>query len=327
MENSKQPQKTTDLTSVVSAAIKLPGVKVDRNAFLRDQFKEVPLDDLKIILENGPVQAGYSQADLKRMASRIVKSRSAVSSSASFLAGLPGGIAMAATIPADILQFYAVALRMAQELAYLYGEEDMWCDGTVDAEKVQNQLILYCGVMLGAVGAAEAVRIMSSALAKQALKKLPQMALTKTFYYPVVKSVLKFFGVSVTKSTFAKGISKAIPIVGGVVSGGITLASMLPMGNRLLAALDHAHFNYDEDDLKNDFRVVQEICEKEKAESSQEPPKKDSEPIEVEFQSTPSQSSKDTVVKQLQDAAELHKAGILTDEEFAALKAKLISQL
>ena len=122
---------------------------------------------------------------------------------------------MAATIPADIIQFYSVALRMAQELVYLYGETDMWCEGTPDSDKVTNQLILYCGVMLGATGAAQTVRVMSSALAKQAIKTLPQKALMTTFYYPVVKAILKFFGVSVTKSTFAKGVSKVIPVVGG----------------------------------------------------------------------------------------------------------------
>ena len=64
----------------------------------------------------------------------------------------------------------------------------------LDNDKVTNQLILYCGVMLGASGAAQAVRVMSSALAKQILKKLPQKALTKTFYYPIIKSIAKAFG-------------------------------------------------------------------------------------------------------------------------------------
>ena len=37
----------------------------------------------------------------------------------SFAAGIPGGLAMAATIPADVAQFFGMALRLAQELAYL----------------------------------------------------------------------------------------------------------------------------------------------------------------------------------------------------------------
>jgi len=57
--------------------------------------------------------------------------------------------------------------------------------------------------------------------------------LTKTLYYPIVKKVLAIFGTKLTKSSFAKGISKVIPVVGGVVSGGLNLASMKPMANRL----------------------------------------------------------------------------------------------
>jgi hypothetical protein len=36
-----------------------------------------------------------------------------------------------------------------------------------------------------------------------------------------------------TKQTFAKGVSKAVPIVGGAVSGGITFATFRPMSAKL----------------------------------------------------------------------------------------------
>lgn len=60
---------------------------------------------------------------------------------------------MAATIPADILQFFGMALRLAQELSYLYGAQDLWKDGEIDDDKVRSQLIMYCGVMFGVSGA------------------------------------------------------------------------------------------------------------------------------------------------------------------------------
>jgi hypothetical protein len=104
---------------------------------------------------------------------------------------------------------------------------------------------------------------MSSALAKQILKKLPQKALTKTFYYPIVKGICKFFGVSMTKGLFAKGVSKAVPILGGVVSGGITFATLRPMGNRLADTLDDAHFSYTEEGFHEDWEDIVEISEEE----------------------------------------------------------------
>ena len=139
--NKKTEEKNSvDLTSVISTAIQVPGVKVNRDSFLREQFKNLSPNDLTRIIEIGPIEAGYSRNDLKKKANRIIKERTAISTSASFVAGLPGGLAMAATIPADMIQFYGVALRMAQELVYLYGEEDLWCDGTPDGDKVTNQL-------------------------------------------------------------------------------------------------------------------------------------------------------------------------------------------
>ena len=74
-----------------------------------------------MILEQGVIEAGCTKPELKDKSEKLIMMRTAESSGASLLAGLPGGIAMAATIPADVIQFYGVALRMAQELAYLYG--------------------------------------------------------------------------------------------------------------------------------------------------------------------------------------------------------------
>ncbi|MBR4961329.1 MAG: SHOCT domain-containing protein, partial [Clostridia bacterium] len=240
----------------------------------------------------------------------------------------PGGLAMAATIPADLLQFYGVALRVAQELVYLYGETDIWCDGTPDAEKVTNQLILYCGVMLGATGASQTVRLMSSALAKQALTKLPQKALTKTFYYPVIKAILKFFGVSVTKSTFAKGVSKVVPVVGGVVSGGITLASMLPMGNRLIKVLDKAHFDYTVEDIEEDIAVITDIYEEaEETENAEIEVEESVTHTETETLQDTSSDHKTSIVSQIQEAKQLLDSGIITEDEFSEIKKKLIAQL
>lgn len=319
----KENKKSLDLTNVISTAIQLPGVKVSRDAFLREQFKDSPRERIDLVVERGPVEAGCTREELKRKANKIIKERTAISTGASFAAGIPGGLAMAATIPADMLQFYGVALRMAQELVYLYGEVDIWCDGTPDPDRVTNQLVLYCGVMLGATGAAQTVRVMSSALAKQALKKLPQKALTKTFYYPVVKSILKFFGVSVTKNTFAKGVSKIIPVIGGVVSGGITLASMLPMGNRLLNTLDKAHFEYTMTDFETDMAEISEVCAQENAEETFV----ECESVELQKDTATNNIGSEDMFEKIQKAKQLFDSGIITEEEFVEIKTKLISQM
>jgi hypothetical protein len=57
--------------------------------------------------------------------------------------------------------------------------------------------------------------------------------LTKTTWYPILKSVLRAVGVKVTKASVGNAISKAVPIVGGIVSGGLTIATYRPMAKKL----------------------------------------------------------------------------------------------
>lgn len=310
---TEKKENNISLENVISTAIQIPGVKVNRELFLRERFQNESPEIVEQIVKIGPVDAQVSRDALRKMSKRLINERTLTSTGVSFVAGLPGGIAMAATIPADMIQFYGVALRMAQELAYLYGEVDLWNGQVLDNDKVTNQLILYCGVMLGASGAAQAVRVMSSALAKQIMRKLPQKALTKTFYYPIVKAVSKFFGVSMTKGLFAKGVSKAVPVIGGVVSGGITFATLRPMGQRLADTLDQAHFSYTEADFQSDWQDIVEVNENESDSTDKTPSS-----ITV---------SANNILEEIQKAKNLLDAGILTDQEFAELKAKLISKL
>ncbi|MCG1644099.1 hypothetical protein K4V23_10815 [Staphylococcus epidermidis] len=130
---------------------------------------------------------------------------------------------MGATIPEDMAQFYGFALKLAQEISYIYGHNDLFDDNNELTEESKNELIIFLGVMLGVTAAGSTIRILSKHASKQALTSIPKKTLTKTIYYPILKKVLKTFGVKLTKDTFAKGFSKAIPIVGGAVSGGAKL--------------------------------------------------------------------------------------------------------
>lgn len=320
MENAEKKNEIT-LEGVIRTAIQLPGIKVNREAFLRERFQSECEERIEIILANGPVNAQCGRNMLRKMAERIINERTLMSTGASFVAGLPGGAAMAATIPADMVQFYGIALRMAQELAYLYGEADLWNGEALDDERVTNQLILYCGVMLGVNGASQAVRVMSSALAKEVLKRMPQEALTKTFYYPIVKSVARWFGVSMTKGLFARGVSKAVPVIGGFVSGGITFATLRPMGQRLADTLDSAHYSYTQADFEADWQDIVEVNED--TEDAGEEAANASPKAEAPAAPAPAPS----VLEEIAKAKRMLDAGILSQEEFSAIKAKLISKM
>ena len=259
-EKDNDLAKQMMVEEVITNAVQIPGVKVNRKQFLAEQFAS-KVDNLEEIFDKGPIEAGIKREDIILLSKKLILYRTSQSSVASFVAGIPGGLAMAATIPADILQFFGMALRLAQELSYLYGAQDLWVNGKIDDDKVKNQLILYCGVMFGVSGATSGVRILSTQLSKTALKKIPQKALTKTFWYPILKKITNFIGINLTKKTFAQGVSKAVPVIGGFISGGINFASMMPMANRLNDALNNATFNYSDDEFNKDIEFIMNIDE------------------------------------------------------------------
>ena len=325
------------LENVITSAVQIPGVKVDRKEFLAKIFtsEDVIIQD---ILEFGPIKANVSQELLSELAQKHTIKRTSQSSIASFITGMPGGLAMAATIPADLLQFFGMALRLAQELSYLYGAGDLWQGDEIDDEKVRDQLLLYCGVMFGVSGAVSGVRVLTNQIAKTTLKKIPQKALTKTFWYPILKKIGRAIGVKITKTTFAKGVSKAIPIVGGVISGGLNFASMLPMANRLHDTLENACFNYSEEDLEKDINIIENTSDVDEADDEEKEQdfktriidsgKKIGENIsgwidKVKSSKGDNGEDAEDIVETLKKLAELKDLGIVTQEEFETKKSRI----
>ena len=179
---------------------------------------------------------------LGKIADASIRHETSKVTALSAAAGLPGGFALIGTIPADAAQYLAHMLRIAQKLAYLYSWPELFvADGDEPDDATQNVLTLFVGVMFGVQAANKGVGMVAAKLAEQAVSKLPQKALTKGVVYPIVKRVAGQLGTRMTKGIFAKGVAKAIPVAGAVLSGGLTLATFLPMAKRLkkhLASLE-----------------------------------------------------------------------------------------
>ena len=215
---------------VMNKALSMPMVKVDRTAFLTKEFSMY--DNADQLRDKRPIDLFDAEA-IERAARGIINSHLAKATVASTAAGIPGGLVMAATMPADIAQYYWHVLVVAQKLGYLYGWPDLLDEKGQITEGTRNVLTLFVGVMFGAQAANKLVGEIAKRVSLQAAKRLPQQALTKTMYYPVIKQVAKWIGFKMTKDTFGKGVGKAIPILGGVLSGAITAFSFKPMAEKL----------------------------------------------------------------------------------------------
>ncbi|MEU3513817.1 hypothetical protein ABZ770_00665 [Streptomyces sp. NPDC006654] len=222
-------------SAVLLAAAKLPGVRIHREAYLRSALaRHCSEDDIRRAIEETPAAAGISVEVLDKVANDSIRYETAKVSALSAAAGIPGVLALPATVPADMAQYFGHMVRISQKLAYLYSWPDLFSeDGDDLDDATMGVLTLFFGVMFGTQSANAAVGKVAGMMSKEVAKKLPQKALTQGVIYPIVKKVAAYLGVQMTKQSFAKTVSKAIPLVGAAVSGGLTFATYLPMAKRL----------------------------------------------------------------------------------------------
>lgn len=236
MEKLSQDQLYDKTLQMIGAVSKMPIIKVNREEFLRKEFENSPYLDQ--ILLHGP-QHVYTLDTLRKKAETVVKNSTTRTAAISFASGLPANPAiMLAAGGADVVQYFAFAINMAQKIAYLFGEDELFdeCNNQI-SEAAKIRIIAYLGVMFGAAGATSLIAKTSVKVGENLGKKLAATALTKTAWYPLVKKVGAIIGTKITKQTVGKVVSKAVPVIGGIVSGGITYVTFKPMGNRLVATL------------------------------------------------------------------------------------------
>lgn len=228
------------IDDVIIMGLKVPGIKINREEFLRKElFKRFPKEVIDDAVAYNPLHAKIPQEDIEKIADEVIQYERVCVSGISAALGTPGGVAMVATIPADIAQYYGYMLRATQKLLYLYGfpQIDVEEDGQPIDTETMNTLIVCMGVMYGVVGANNALKAIAKALGTGVEKQLMKKALTKGAIYPIVKSVSKWFGVKMTKEVFAGFFKKAIPVVGGVIGGGLTYATFKPCCEKLRKVL------------------------------------------------------------------------------------------
>ena len=187
--------------------------------------------------------------------------------------------------------------------------------------------------MFGVSGAVSGVRVLSTQVAKTALKKIPQKALTKTFWYPIIKKICSFVGYTLTKKALASGVSKTIPVIGGVISGTINFASMVPMARRLNDTLDKVTFDYSDEEFEKDI----ELLSNETGEVSEEEKQSFKEKFTYGFNKTKdnvsnifskfgsnNEKSKTNPIEEIKKYKELLDSGIINQEEFDKKKKELL---
>ena len=245
----------------MNAALVIPGVKVHRTEWLCKVLAEY--GDTSLLAEKRPIDV-FPQETVEKVARSIIRSQTLKATALSGIAGLPGGLALIGTIPADLTQYFGNVLVLAQKLGYLYGWPDL-CDehGDID-EGTCNVLTIFVGVMLGAQTAGKVARKMANRVLSQTAKQVSKRAFFKSLYQPIVKQIAKWIGLGAVKGTAAKSTAKILPLFGSVVSGGVTYMTFRPMAARLQEELriemtlyssmdNHIYFDDGDEDLNREM--------------------------------------------------------------------------
>ena len=224
----QQAEAQKFLIDFMKKIIRLKGVRIDRAHFLRSELKKKGVSnfDVDFAVSTTPVTADICESIIENVAKEVIDFETKKSTALSFAAGLPGGAAMAGTIPADITQYYVHAFRVMQKLAYLYGWQSFLdeCDD-VDDETLYEMGVLL-GVMMGVAGANSLLTVVAKNAQKAVAKQVACQTLTKTAWYPALKKFLGFIGIKVTKQTVGNAAGKVVIGLGGVISGTVTFVGL-----------------------------------------------------------------------------------------------------
>lgn len=231
--------------AILAKAGNVPGVRVDREKFLKKAFKSrYSKKEVDKILLKGPLGAGVSLEMVGKVADEVIRAESSGAIALSAITGIFGGLAMLVTMPTDILQFYAHIFKVIQKLMYLYGwEEDIFDeDGNMD-DATRHVLILYFGIMSGVGMAGKVASNLAKMAAKSMLRDVSKQTLKEMIKNPIIRvvvlKILQTIGIKVTSKTTMSTVTKFVPpVAGSLTSGALTAAFFLPMSHRLKRYLE-----------------------------------------------------------------------------------------
>lgn len=231
--------KLPSFDEVVAQAVRLPGSSVNRASYLAEVIgaKHAPTI-VQASIQTTPAKAGLSPRQIEKIAKKSLGKDGRRTTVLSFAAGIPGGVAGAVTIPADLVQFYGYLIRAIQKLTYLYGWRDLVHVQDIDEDvATAAALVILLGVMSGVEQAdaalARLARLRTSGAGDNALRT----ALAARSMQREVDEISAELTKRMARRLTGQVAGKAIPLVGGIVSGFVTGSGFDEMAKRLLTQL------------------------------------------------------------------------------------------
>lgn len=206
VKNFDREDLNLDVSETIQKVLAVPSNVIDRDSFLREAIGEYVSDaTIREAIAASTKDAGIRAKLLDMIADKVISAEAGKASGISLATG-----SMWATLPADIVQYVGFVVRIVQKLAYLYGYPEFAFateEGTEVPKETLTELTKLVDIMFHAEDDEEG------------------------------KSVSSKMG----KLTLAKGIVAPVPILGGVLSGGVTYATLRPYAMHLKKVLSEQY--------------------------------------------------------------------------------------
>ena len=261
--------QTIHLEDFINKAFQLPGIQINREAFLRKEFElYYDSDFIKEAIGQTPMMAGISLEEINKIADDIITYESKHGSSVSAALTIPGGISAFATLPMDVMQSFAFLLRCAQKLMYLYGLPQIKFEKNQLHPISMHILVLSFGVMYDLKDASIALKAMCSIIYKNKNQQIIYESLIKGKIVLIVKEIEIWFEKRMAKELLGNLFEKALPVFGAIVGGGITYLSFNKHCSKLKNVLKDtklSNIKYVESQKENEMmdRILDEMEVKE----------------------------------------------------------------
>ena len=236
----------TTWISFLNSILKIPGAKINREAYLRKTFSHLSDSDIRRCISESPAKV-VSMAEIEAAASSAIGSHTAKVTAISAISGIPGGLAMAAMIPADVANYYYHVAAVGQKLGYLYGFPDMIDDNERLTPDGEIMLTAFVGVMNKVEVAKELVKKIAIEAAKRMSEetaiRVAGNIFSKQLISQAIEAISTKLGTQIAAKGVGRGVYKAIPLLSGVICGTITYATFKPQAKRLHEVLKNHQAN------------------------------------------------------------------------------------
>lgn len=223
---------SAQLFHFIGSALTVPFVRADRTTFLTQEFANHP--QLSDILTHGP-QTVLSAAQLREHAHTIVARNAKGTSALALATGLAAHpLLMVPAGSADLAQYFAYTIRMAQHIAYLYGDSDLHLPDTPVDDFSTLRLTAYLGAMYNIPGSLELMATASPRIGMFVGQHVALHAVRTSAWYPLMKQVATQLCTLLAKHAATTTATKSFPLIGGLASCAVTWMSFKPLGLRLI---------------------------------------------------------------------------------------------